>query len=115
MCPRQNPSSIQGFRVRMGRQGWCRQMKARVFLSYARSDGTDACNFFHLALQNAGYSVWRDLDNMAGGDPPWQTIEETIRGVDAVLLFVTQGALDSPSVEREWMTAIRLHKRILPL
>jgi hypothetical protein len=90
-------------------------MKGKIFLSYARSDGRIACDFFLLALQNAGYRVWRDLDNLAGGDSPWQKIEETIRGFDAVLLFVTQGALDSPNVEREWKIAMNLQKRIIPL
>jgi hypothetical protein len=90
-------------------------VKARVFLSYARSDGADACNFFQKALQNAGYLVWRDIDDLAGGAPWRQRIEEAIRNVDVVLLFLTDGANASANVKEEWATAIRLQKRIAPL
>jgi hypothetical protein len=90
-------------------------MKARVFLSYARSDGTVACDFFQKSLQNAGYWVWRDIDDLAGG-ADWQNkIEETIRVVDVVLLFLTPGAIDSTNVVKEWQTAIRFQKRVVPL
>jgi hypothetical protein len=90
-------------------------MRARVFLSYARNDGTTACDFFQRALQNAGYSVWRDIDDLGGGTPWRQVIEDTIRNVDVVLLFVTAEAIASKNVEEEWRTALRFQKRIVPL
>src|SRR5581483_1634366 len=90
-------------------------MRARVFLSYARNDGTTACNFFQRALQNAGYSVWRDIDDLGGGTPWRQVIEDTIRNVDVVLLFITASAVASKNVEEEWRTALRFQKRIVPL
>jgi hypothetical protein len=90
-------------------------MKARVFLSYARADGKDACDFFQKSLTNAGYCVWRDIDNLPGGAFWRQGIEDAIKQVDAVLLFVTPGAKASENVTAEWQTAIRLSKRLVPL
>ncbi len=90
-------------------------MRARVFLSYARSDGTVACDFFKTTLQNVGYDVWRDIENLPGGAPWRQKIEDTIRIADVVLLFLTQGAIASKNVEEEWKTAVRFQKRIIPL
>lgn len=90
-------------------------MKARLFLSYARADGAAACDFFQKSLQNAGYLVWRDVDNLQGGAPWRQRIEETIRNVDVVLLFLTPGADASPNVKEEWAAALRFRKRVVPL
>jgi hypothetical protein len=67
------------------------------------------------ALQNAGYSVWRDIDDLPEGLPWCQKIEDTIRVADVVLLFLTSGAIASPNVQEEWNTAIRFQKRIIPL
>jgi hypothetical protein len=90
-------------------------MKARLFLSYARSDGSEACAYFHEVLKNLGHDVYRDLADNYGGDYWEQNIKGRIRAADALLLFVTPGALASEHVRQEWREALALRKRVVPL
>jgi TIR domain len=90
-------------------------MKARFFLSYARGDGSTACEYFHATLRNLGHHAYRDVTDNYGGDEWNQRIRNEIRMADAFLLFVTPEAMQSANVEREWREALRLRKRIVPL
>jgi hypothetical protein len=90
-------------------------MKARLFLSYARLDGSDACERFYDVLDNLGHEVYRDQTDNYGGDYWEEKIKAKIRSADAFLLFVTPAALTSANVTREWQEALALRKRIVPL
>jgi hypothetical protein len=90
-------------------------MKARFFLSYARSDGTNACEYFEQTLKNLGHVVYRDLTGNHGGDLWQERIRGEIRSADAFVLFVTPDSIASPNVEKEWREALALRKRIVPL
>jgi hypothetical protein len=90
-------------------------MKSRYFLSYARDDGAEACEYFHLSLTNLGNHAYRDVTNNYGGDNWTQKIRSEIQKADAFLLFVTPGAIQSENVEKEWREALLMRKRIVPL
>ena len=51
---------------------------ARIFISYARSDGKDFANQLRGRLQHEGFTIWQDLAAMAGGRDWWRQIEDTI-------------------------------------
>jgi hypothetical protein len=89
--------------------------RARVFLSYARNDGAEACDFFDRALSQAEFHIWRDLADIAGGADWRVEAREAIRSVDIVLLFLTPGAVASENMKWEWNTALDLGKRVVPL
>jgi hypothetical protein len=89
--------------------------RARVFLSYSRSDGADACRFFADALAAASFLVWRDVSDIAGGTEWRNVAREAVAKVDAVLVFLTPAAVSSEAVEFEWRTALDLGKRVVPL
>src|SRR5262249_5646478 len=90
-------------------------MKARLFISYARSDGTPVAETFQKSLKNLGHDVYRDVEDNSGGDYWEQNIRVRIRNADALLLFLTPAALASERVREEWREALALRKRIVPL
>jgi TIR domain len=89
--------------------------RTRLFLSYARTDGLEACGFFARALQEASFRVWRDISDIPGGVEWHTTVRETIPRVDAVLVFLTPAAVASEAVEFEWRIALAHGKRVVPL
>jgi hypothetical protein len=86
---------------------------AQVFLSYARRD----LPTLQPLLQNLvahGITVWRDQDNLYGGQHWPKAIGEAIAAHDVLLLVWSQEAAASHFVEFEWNTALALQKSILP-
>jgi hypothetical protein len=86
---------------------------AKVFLSYARRD----LPTLQPLLQNLvahGITVWRDQDNLYGGQHWPKAIGEAIAAHDVLLLAWSQEAAASHFVEFEWNTALALQKSILP-
>ena len=68
-------------------------------------------------LQNLvahGITVWRDQDNLYGGQHWPKAIGEAIAAHDVLLLVWSQEAAASHFVEFEWNTALALQKSILP-
>jgi|RhiMetdeSRZDD1v2_1073273.scaffolds.fasta_scaffold32463_8 TIR domain-containing protein len=86
---------------------------AQVFLSYARRD----LPTLQPLLQDLGVhgiTVWRDQDNIYGGQQWPKAIGEAIAAHDVLLLVWSQEAAASHFVEFEWNTALALQKSILP-
>jgi hypothetical protein len=86
---------------------------AKVFLSYARRD----LPALQPLLQNLvahGITVWRDQDNLYGGQQWPKAIGEAIAAHDVLLLVWSQEAAASHFVAFEWNTALALQKTILP-
>ena len=86
---------------------------AQVFLSYARRD-LPALQPLLQDLVAHGITVWRDQDNLYGGQHWPKAIGEAIAAHDVLLLVWSQEAAASHFVEFEWNTALALQKSILP-
>jgi len=79
--------------------------RASVFLSYARSDGEAFAKRLRERLVAAGISLWRDREGMEGGRDWWQQITAAIDEVEFLVLVMTEAALASSMVRREWRYA----------
>lgn len=84
-----------------------------VFLSYARKDGDPFASRLRAELSGAGLNVWRDVESMAGTDDWRDQLREAVLGVDALVLILTPGAVESPHVTIEWELALTLGKPVL--
>jgi hypothetical protein len=85
----------------------------RVFISYARHDLIPVQQM-ERALQAHDLIVWRDQENIYGGQQWPKAIGEAIAAHDYVLLVWSKSAAQSHFVEFEWNSAIALRKTILP-
>ena len=85
----------------------------KVFISYSREDLAIAKQL-EQALIEAGYTVWRDERDIAGGQNFPKAIGEAIASHDILLLLWSHHAAQSHFVEMEWSTALALKKPILP-
>lgn len=85
--------------------------EAYIFVSYKRADLNRVAPAMRY-LQECGYKLWYDR-GIRGGDD-WITIlEERLTSCRALLLFVSQAAVDSKYVRREVLFADSLDKRII--
>ena len=85
----------------------------RVFVSYNSIDRPRTVDVVR-DLEAAGYEAWFDQD-LTGGQEWWDVILEQIRACDAVVVAVTEHALDSAACRAEWQYAVELGKAIVPL
>ncbi len=88
----------------------------KLFLSYARADGTTYCERLYKALGKEGFDVWRDtrnLDPSAGFD---REIEKAIEEATHLVVLMTEDIKRENSfVRREIAYALVNNKRIVPL
>ncbi|WP_163999247.1 toll/interleukin-1 receptor domain-containing protein [Pyxidicoccus caerfyrddinensis] len=87
----------------------------KVFLSYARRDGSTAAARLRMELERAGVVVWRDIEGMRGGADWKAQLRAQLRETDAVLVLLTPGAVESKMVTWEWENALTLEKQVIPL
>ena len=74
-----------------------------VFISYRRKGaGAGVAGELQAKLENHGYKVFLDVDDIASGDFPAQ-IEEAIRGCKDFLLILSPGMLDRCADEEDWV------------
>jgi WD40 repeat protein len=85
-----------------------------IFVSYSRVDVAYARQLTE-TLSDLGFSLWRDRSDMEGGENWWQQIEEAIRGVDTMLLLLSEAALASKIVSKEWRYARQVGTRVIPV
>ncbi len=89
---------------------------ARIFVSYARSDGKDFASKLRRRLQDEhGFPLWQDLADMEGGRDWWLQITEAIDQTEYLVLVMTPRALASPYVRREWRYARQQGKCVIPV
>src|ERR1700755_554404 len=86
-----------------------------IFLSYARADGSDAASRLRGELTQAGFNVWRDVEEMHGGERWKEQLRGALRKVDVLLVLVTPSAVESQMVTWEWENALTLGKKVIPL
>ncbi|MDX2212730.1 MAG: TIR domain-containing protein [Oculatellaceae cyanobacterium bins.114] len=88
---------------------------SHVFLSYARADGKPAATRLRGELERVGFQIWRDIEDMQGGQSWKDQLREALRTVQVVVVLLTPAAVASKYVEWEWETALTLDKRVIPL
>jgi hypothetical protein len=85
-----------------------------AFLSYSRRD-RELIDRFQTVLEQSGVTVWRDTDDIRGGQE-WRTsIVAAIHAADVLVLFVSPGSMASVNVRRELTVAEEEGKRIIPV
>ena len=84
-----------------------------VFLSYASADSL-LVQELQDQLAKHGLQIWRDKDNLYGGQQWPKMLGEAIADSNALLLIWSNHAVDSQYVEMEWCTAVALKKPIIP-
>jgi hypothetical protein len=87
---------------------------ARVFLSYAHADGTDAAQDLVRRLSPA-HDVWLDRERLNGGASWSREIEQEIDSRDVLLALLSEGAYESIVCRGEQLRALRKGKRVVPI
>jgi hypothetical protein len=87
----------------------------KVFLSYARSDGAERSAQLRSELERSKIEVWRDAEEMRSGNDWREQLRSALREVEAVLVFLTPGAVVSRHVDIEWENAKALGKYVIPV
>ncbi len=86
----------------------------QIFISYSRKD----IGFVRkLAgdLEKAGYDVWWDLTDLRGGDDWPRVIPAAIESSQFVIVVLSPNSIVSDWVEKEYMQALSLRKKIIPI
>ncbi len=81
------------------------QKRSGVFISYARSDGSEFAHQLRQLLEQQNIKVWMDRTGMEGNHDWWLQITEAIHGASFLLIVLTPGALESKIVHDEWRYA----------
>ncbi len=90
-------------------------VRPRVFISYARSDGEAFALALRQRLEAEGIALWRDREGMEGGRDWWLQITEAIDQVEFLVLVATAAALASALVRREWRYARQRGVTVYPV
>lgn len=85
-----------------------------VFLSYSRHDDQRWVDKVRNDLQNAGFIVWQDKQNMRGGKSWREQVGDSLKAVDAVVVLLSLNATNSEIVTWEWQTALIIKKTVIP-
>lgn len=73
----------------------------RVFVSYSRKDSLEFARRLQALLEAEGFSLYRDLTDLEGGEDWWRQVEAAIRSVEHVVLVLSEAGLRSPYVARK--------------
>jgi len=86
-----------------------------IFLSYARRDGSGPASRLRTELTQAGFNVWRDVEEMHGGKSWKEQLRGALRNIDVLLILLTPAAVESHMVTWEWENALTLERKVIPL
>ena len=89
--------------------------RPQVFISYARQDGEAFARDLRDRLSAAGIVLWRDREGMEGGRDWWLQITAAIDHVGFLVLVITEAALKSELVRREWRYARQQGVTVYPV
>lgn len=88
-------------------------MNHQIFISY-KSDEIEYARKVKGNLESVGYTCWMAPDSIPGGSSYAQEIDSAIKNAEAILLVLSEAAMNSKWVEREVDCAINANKIILP-
>ncbi len=86
----------------------------RIFISYARADGLEYARELRARLESR-FSLWHDIADLHGGDDWWRQVTDVIDHVQYVILLLTEAALGSEWVRREWRYARQQGRCVRPV
>jgi hypothetical protein len=87
---------------------------SQVFISYSRRD-LDFVERLANDLKHAGNQVWYDLSELDGGDHWGRELQNAIHQCEVFVLVVSPNSVESEWVEKEFLYASSLGRRIVPL
>jgi TolB protein len=87
---------------------------AQVFISYARKD-LAFVEQLAADLKSAGLDVWYDVSRLGGGSRWMSEIEAANRNSEFVIVVLSPDSMASEWVDREFMFASRLKRKVIPL
>ena len=89
--------------------------KKRVFISYARSDGSAWADQVIELLSANDVSSWRDVSDMTAEHDNWPEVQQAIDDAQHLVLILTERALRSEWVKKEWSYARQEGVRVSPV
>ena len=89
-------------------------MPPKLFISYSRAQ-TPFVDRLADQLEDHGYPLWLDYQNLVPAKPWFQQIASWIDAADIVLLIVSKESVASKNVEPEWKRAVERDKRMILL
>lgn len=87
---------------------------SHIFISYNSSDIDFAENLKH-KIEQAGLTVWMDIERLHGGATWRGEIDQAIRSSFALVLVLTPEALQSAYVNYEWTFALGAEVTVIPV
>ncbi|MCL4251129.1 MAG: TIR domain-containing protein [Anaerolineae bacterium] len=90
------------------------QPRHQIFVSYSRSDLLAVKNIYE-DLQNAGYTLWMDVEGIEVGEAWRKELETQITASEALIACISPDFLASPHCQEEIAQAQREHKPIYPV
>jgi len=90
------------------------QPMSKVFISYAQSDRDKVAQFVQ-ALRTTNITGWLDATDISAGDDISSAVRDALRGASAVIVFMSNNALNNRWVQFEIGAAEALEKRIIPV
>ena len=87
----------------------------RIFISYARRDGSELALRLERDLAEKGFDVWLDTKRIEAGASWTVEIERAIDRAHSVLAILTPGSFVSPICRAEQLRSLRKGKPVFPL
>jgi WD40 repeat protein len=87
----------------------------KIFLSYARKDGSDLARRLHDDLKARGFAPWLDKRRIAAGASWTDEIEKALDAAAFFLAVMTRGSYESEICRAEQLRALRKGKLVIPL
>lgn len=87
---------------------------AHIFVSYSRKDSRKV-NDLVQKIEDLGYKVWRDTDEIKGGDSWAEEVGKAIQYCDKYVVALSSSSINSESVKRELALACEERKPIIPI
>jgi hypothetical protein len=85
----------------------------RIFISYSRSDGRAFAEDFGRSLTRQRIHAWRDIRDMGSGEILPQVLR-AIESAEHLVLILSQRALSSEWIEREWSHVRKIGRMVSP-
>ena len=89
--------------------------RLRVFVSYARADGSSLAEELVVALEVAGFEAYLDREDISAGEDWEQRLGQLIRQADTLVFLITPRSVGSKRCTWEVDLAKDLAKRIIPV
>lgn len=85
-----------------------------IFISYAHED-EEFAHQLSLRLRESGRVSWQDIKNLRGGDHWQSTIDNALRGAEALVVVMSPAATKSQYVTYEWAYALGAGVLVIPV